>query len=188
MLDPLEKLKRRGFRVTLLPVEPSPSPRAGMVTPEQVAEAIGPETVLVSVMAANNEIGVLQPVAEIGRICRERGVLLHCDATQAVGKVPVEVDQLGVDLMSFTAHKLYGPKGIGALYVRRRSPPIVLEPLIYGGGHEARPAKRHAQRPRHRRLRPGHRAGDRGNAARDAPPSGACVTGSTRGSRPPCPT
>ena len=115
VLDPLEKLGRRGFRVTLLPVEQAPSPRAGRVLPEQVAEAIGEQTILVSVMLANNEIGVLQPVEEIGRICHERGVLLHCDATQAVGKVPVHVDQFGVDLMSFTAHKIYGPKGIGAL-------------------------------------------------------------------------
>jgi cysteine desulfurase len=136
VLDPLERLARRGCRVTLLPVEQAPRPQAGRILPEQVAEAIGDQTVLVSVMLANNEIGVLQPIDQIARVCNDRGVLLHCDATQAVGKVPVGVDQLGVDLMSFTAHKLYGPKGIGALYVRRRSPPIVLEPLIYGGGHE----------------------------------------------------
>ena len=136
VLNPLEQLRRRGYRVTLLPVEQTPSDEAGRVLPEQVAEAIDGDTVLVSVMLANNEIGVLQALAQISQVCRERGVLLHSDATQAVGKVPVCVDELGVDLMSFTAHKLYGPKGIGALYVRRRSPPIRLEPLIYGGGHE----------------------------------------------------
>ena len=136
VLDPLEKLGRRGYEVTLLAVEQAPGEQAGRIRPEQVAEAIGQHTVLVSVMLANNEIGAIQPLDQIGRICRERGVLLHTDATQAVGKVPVNVDELGVDLMSFTAHKIYGPKGIGALYVRRRSPPIRLEPLIHGGGHE----------------------------------------------------
>jgi len=94
------------------------------------------DTALVSVMLANNEIGVIQPLAEIGTICRERGVLLHCDATQAVGKIPVDVGALSIDLMSFTAHKLYGPKGVGALYVRRRDPIVRLEPQIVGGGQE----------------------------------------------------
>ena len=87
-------------------------------------------------MLANNEIGAIQPLAEIGRICKQRGVLLHTDATQAVGKIPVDVERLQVDLMSFSAHKIYGPKGIGALYVRRRSPRVRLEPLIDGGGQE----------------------------------------------------
>jgi len=136
VLDPLERLARRGFEVTLLPVTPAPDPEAGRIRPEQVAEAIREETILVSVMLANNEIGAIQPLEEIGRICRQRGVWLHSDATQAVGKIPVDVGRLGVDLMSFSGHKIYGPKGIGALYVRRGSPPIRLEPLVLGGGHE----------------------------------------------------
>ena len=136
VLDPLEKLTRRGFEVTLLPVIPSPDPEAGRVHPEQVAAAIRKETILVSVMLANNETGAIQPLAEIGQICHDRGVLLHSDATQAVGKIPVEVDALQVDLLSFTAHKVYGPKGVGALYVRRAAPAVRLQPLINGGGQE----------------------------------------------------
>jgi len=101
-----------------------------------VADAIRDDTCLVSVMLANNEIGVIQPLAEIAAICKRRGVLLHCDATQAVGKIPVDVPALDVDLMSFTAHKIYGPKGIGALYIRRRDPIVRLEPQITGGGQQ----------------------------------------------------
>ena len=136
VLDPLEKLGRRGFEITLLPVIQAPDPEAGRIRPEQVADAIRDDTLLVSVMLANNEIGTLQPLEEIGRICKQRGVLLHSDATQAVGKIPVDVERLGVDLLSFCAHKIYGPKGIGALYVRRRDPTVRLEPLLDGGGHE----------------------------------------------------
>jgi cysteine desulfurase len=136
VLDPLRTLARQGFEITLLPVVPSPDPAAGLVRPEQVAAALRPDTILVSVMLANNEIGVLQPVAEIGRLCRQRGVLLHSDATQAIGKIPVNVEELQVDLMSFSAHKIYGPKGIGALYVRQGRPPVRLEALIQGGGQE----------------------------------------------------
>jgi cysteine desulfurase len=131
VLDACRWLEAQGRRVTVLPVDGE-----GFVDPGAVAAAIGPRTILVSVMAANGEIGVLEPLAEIGRICRERGVLFHSDAAQAVGKVPLDVEALGVDLLSFSAHKIYGPKGVGALYVRRARPRIRLEPLLHGGGHE----------------------------------------------------
>jgi cysteine desulfurase len=136
LLDPLATLARAGFEVTILPVTKAPDARAGLVDVEQVAAALRNDTILVSVMLANSEIGALQPVAEIGHLCRRRGVLLHTDATQAVGKIPVNVQDLHVDLMSFTAHKIYGPKGVGALWVRRGRPPVRLLPLINGGGQE----------------------------------------------------
>ena len=136
VLDPLSRLERGGFRVTLLGVEQAGSPRAGWLDPQRVADAIADDTLLVSVMLANNEIGIVQPLAEIAAICRASGVLLHCDATQAVGKLPVDVAALGIDLMSFTAHKLYGPKGVGALYVRRGEGGVRLVPQIDGGGQE----------------------------------------------------
>jgi cysteine desulfurase len=131
VLDPCKRLQREGFDLTTLPVD-----RFGRIRPEQVAEAITEKTILVSVMAANNEIGTLQPVAAIGKVCKERGVLFHTDAVQAVGKVPIDVEEIGADLLSLTAHKMYGPKGVGALYVRRRNPHVRLEPLFDGGGHE----------------------------------------------------
>ncbi len=137
VLDVLDKLSRRDFAVTLVPVEQIGSETCGVVDLERLADALRPETILVSVMAANNEIGVLQPIAEIGRLCRERGILFHCDATQAVGKIPVDAAAWNVDLMSFTAHKIYGPKGIGALYVRRSAPAVRLAAQIDGGGQEA---------------------------------------------------
>jgi cysteine desulfurase len=131
VLDPCRRLERDGFEATFLPVD-----RRGLLDPRQVAEAITERTILVSVMLANNEIGVVQPLADIGRICKERRVLLHTDATQAVGKIAVDVEALQADLLSCSAHKLYGPKGIGALYLRRRQPSVRLEPLLDGGGHE----------------------------------------------------
>jgi cysteine desulfurase len=131
VLDACTALERQGRRVTRLAVD-----AVGRVDPADVARAIDERTVLVSVMAANSEIGVIQPLAEIARVCRERSVLLHSDAAQAVGRIPFDVEELGLDLASFSAHKMYGPKGVGALYVRRRRPRIRLEPLLHGGGHE----------------------------------------------------
>lgn len=136
VLEPLERLGLLGYSVTLLEVEPHDSSRAGWLDPEQVAEALQDDTILVSVMLANNEIGIIQPLAEIAAVCRHRGVLLHCDATQAVGKIPVDVRELGLDLMSFSGHKIYGPKGIGALYVRQGSPIVRFSPQITGGGQQ----------------------------------------------------
>jgi cysteine desulfurase len=136
VLDPMARLAGCGYEITYLDVTKADDPEAGRIKPQQVADAIRDDTVLVSVMMANNEIGVIHPIAEIGVICRQRGVPLHCDATQAVGKVPVDVDRLHVDLMSFSAHKIYGPKGIGALFVRRRRPHVRLEPQILGGGQQ----------------------------------------------------
>ncbi len=136
VLDPLKRLVQSGFEVTLLPVVSAPSPEAGCIAPGQVEAALRDDTLLVSIMLANNEVGVIAPLTQIGLLCRQRGVLLHTDATQAVGKIPVDVQQLPVDLLSFSAHKLYGPKGVGALYVRRRTPHIRLQPLLEGGGQE----------------------------------------------------
>ena len=131
VLDPVARLQSRGARVTVLPVD-----RDGRVDPGDVRRAITGRTVLVSLMFANNEVGTLHPVAEIGAICKEAGVLFHSDAAQAVGKVPVDVQTLGVDLLSMSAHKAYGPKGVGALFVRRKNPRVALEPILFGGGHE----------------------------------------------------
>ena len=130
VLDTMRELERQGFEVTYL--EPQEN---GLITIEQFKAALRPDTILASVMAVNNEIGVIQPIAELGEICREKGVIFHVDAVQAVGKMPLDLAQLKVDLMSVTAHKVYGPKGFGALYVRRK-PRIRLEAQMHGGGHE----------------------------------------------------
>ena len=130
VLDTCRRLEKQGYRVSYLPVRPD-----GLVEPEKVRRALSDKTILISIMYANNEIGVLQPIADIGRLARDRGVLFHVDAAQAVGKIAVHVERDQIDLMSFTAHKIYGPKGIGALYVRRK-PRLRLSPQMEGGGHE----------------------------------------------------
>jgi cysteine desulfurase len=131
VIDTCKHLEKEGFEVTYLPVG-----RDGLVDLDRIRGAITDRTILISVMAANNEVGVLQPIGEIGRIARERGVLFHTDAVQAAGKVPFDVNASFVDLASLSAHKMYGPKGVGALYVRRRNPRVLLTPIIDGGGHE----------------------------------------------------
>ena len=132
VLDVYRHLERTGrATVTYIPVD-----QYGMVDPEDVRRAITDQTVLVSIMYANNEIGTIQPIAEIGKITRERGVLFHSDATQGVGKLPVDVEAMNIDLLSLSAHKIYGPKGIGALYVRSKNPRVRLTPMIHGGGQE----------------------------------------------------
>ena len=139
VLDPVEQLGRRGWRHTILGVQQQTTDTPdviGQVDLDQFADALRDDTILVSVMLANNEIGVLQPIPEIAALCRDRGIILHCDATQAVGKMPVDLAELGADLVSFSAHKMYGPKGVGALIVCRRSPRIRLTPQIVGGGQE----------------------------------------------------
>jgi cysteine desulfurase len=131
VLDAGKKLRKHGCEVTFLGVG-----RDGLIDLDELGRAITDKTVLISVMYANNEIGVIQPIREIGKIARERGVLFHTDATQAVGKVPINVDQDNIDLMSISAHKMYGPKGVGALYVRRKNPRVQLTAQMDGGGHE----------------------------------------------------
>lgn len=131
ILDTCHALEKEGFEVTYLPVNPE-----GLVTAQQVRDAIRPDTTLVSIMWANNEIGVVEPIAEIGAVCREKGVIFHTDAVQGLGRIPFDVREMHVDLVSISAHKMYGPKGIGALYVRRGRPRIRLEPIVYGGGQE----------------------------------------------------
>jgi len=131
ILDTAKRLEKMGFSVTYVPVQAD-----GLVDPEAINQAITPKTILISVILANNEIGTINPIADIGRIAKARGILFHSDATQAVGKIPVDVQAMGIDLLSCSAHKMYGPKGVGALYVRRKNPRVRLAPMIDGGGHE----------------------------------------------------
>src|SRR5438477_3050836 len=130
-LDTCRRLERQGFTVTHVPVRPD-----GLVDVDEIRKALTDKTILISVMFANNEVGTIQDMAAIGKLAKEKGVLFHADATQAVGKIPVDVEAMGIDLLSCTAHLMYGPKGVGALYVRRKAPRVRIAPLIDGGGHE----------------------------------------------------
>lgn len=131
VLDSCKRLEKEGYEVTYLPVDAT-----GRVDPEQVRAAITDKTILVSIMLANNEVGTIQPIAEIGEITRERGIIFHCDAVQGIGKTEFDVSKMNVDLASITAHKMYGPKGCGALYIRRKKPRVRLSAQMDGGGHE----------------------------------------------------
>ncbi len=131
VIDPCQALEQNGYEITFLDVD-----KNGCIDLKQLEDSIREDTILVSLMAGNNEIGTLNPIRDIGQITRKKGVLFHTDATQCVGKIPIDVEEMNIDLLSMTAHKFYGPKGIGALYVRRKKPRVRLSPIMFGGGHE----------------------------------------------------
>src|SRR5512132_4074819 len=130
-IDVCKRLERQGFQVTYVPVQPD-----GLIDVEEIRRAVTDKTILISVMFANNEIGTIQDIAAIGKLAKDKGILFHTDATQAVGKIPVDVEAMGIDLLSCTAHLMYGRKGVGALYVRRKNPRVRIAPMVDGGGHE----------------------------------------------------
>src|SRR5256885_2696347 len=130
-IDVCKRLERQGYEVTYVPVQPD-----GLIDVEEIRKAVTDKTILISVMFANNEIGTIQDIAAIGKLAKEKGIIFHTDATQAVGKTPIDVEAMGIDLLSCTAHLMYGPKGVGALYVRRKGPRVRLAPMMDGGGHE----------------------------------------------------
>ena len=131
VLDTAKYLEKHGIQVTYLPVD-----QYGLIDLNELGRTMTDQTILISIMAANNEIGTLQPLEEIGKMAKEKGVLFHVDAAQAVGKIPMDVEKMGIDILSFSAHKMYGPKGVGALYIRKKNPRVRLAPVIHGGGHE----------------------------------------------------
>ncbi len=131
VLDVCDYLKREGFRITKIPVQ-----KDGLLDLNKFEDSIQEDTILASVMHANNEIGVIQPIAKIGQICKKNNIILHVDAAQSVGKIPVDVDRMGIGLLSISSHKIYGPKGVGALYMQWTDPRVQLKPIMYGGGHE----------------------------------------------------
>ncbi len=131
VLDVCDYLEKEGFEITRFPVQ-----KDGLLDIEKFEGSIRPDTIMASVMHANNEIGVIQPILEIGQICKKKNIIFHVDAAQSVGKIPVDINKMGIDLLSISAHKLYGPKGVGAIYLRRKDPRVQLQPIMYGGGHE----------------------------------------------------